>query len=259
MNRNPLYLLDRIRNLNVSLIEDMSSDAMAMITDSFDESFVRDVLFVGKTNREQRKIIRCIKDNYKYWKKETDMFWGTLGNPERYPDFILELQMDIECGMIVTVKGSVPEPQSEPFVMPPVLGESLRRLKGLSETVADNNTPNLRAIIKEKGKRIEELEAEVEELKQNKEEGKNEEWVVELFSHFCYEDKQVAQKIINEMLDKTDPEIADIIFEKITQNQISPKTKNIDMWRVLHAAKIIESDSYQNLDTALRRRRKRKQ
>lgn len=166
MSNNHLHLLDRIRNLSVSIIENMSSDAMAMMTDGFNESLVRNVLYVGKTNDEQRKIIKCIKDNYKCWKKETEMFWGTLPQLEVYPDFILELQMDIECGMVVTVEGSVSEPQTEPFVMPPVLGESLRRLKGLSETVADNNTPNLRAIIKEKGKRIEELEAEVEGLKQ---------------------------------------------------------------------------------------------
>lgn len=170
MNRNPLYLLDRIRNLNVSLIEDMSSDAMAMITDSFDESLVRNVLYVGKTNREQRKIIKCIKDNYKCWKKETEMFWGTLPQFEVYPDFILELQMDIECGMVVTVEGSVSEPQSEPFVMPPVLGESLRRLKGLSETVADNNTLKYKAIIEEKEKRIAKLETEMAELKRKYEE-----------------------------------------------------------------------------------------
>ena len=170
MNRNPLYLLDRIRNLNVSLIEDMSPDAMAMITDSFDESLVRNVLYVGKTNREQRKIIKCIKDNYKCWKKETEMFWGTLPQFEVYPDFILELQMDIECGMVVTVEGSVSEPQSEPFVMPPVLGESLRRLKGLSETVADNNTLKYKAIIEEKEKRIAKLETEMAELKRKYEE-----------------------------------------------------------------------------------------
>lgn len=63
MNKNHLHLLDRIKNLSVSIIENMSSDAMAMITDGFDESLVRNVLYVGKTNREQRKIIRCIKDN----------------------------------------------------------------------------------------------------------------------------------------------------------------------------------------------------
>ena len=139
---------------------------MAMITDSFNESLVRNVLYVGKTNREQRKIIKCIKDNYKKWKKETDMFWGTLHQLEVYPDFILELQMDIECGMVVTAEGSIPEPQSKPFKTPPVLGESLRKMKLLSETVADDTTPKPRAIVEEKEKRIKELEAEVEELKQ---------------------------------------------------------------------------------------------
>lgn len=166
MNNNHLHLLDRIKNLNVSLIKNMSPDVMVMMTDRFNESLVRNVLYVGKTNGEQREIINYIKDKYKHWKKGTDMLWGMLANPETYPDFILELQMDIECGMVVTVEGSVSESQAKPFVMPPILGESLRQLKGLSETVADDNTPNLRAIIVEKDKRIEKLEAEVEELKQ---------------------------------------------------------------------------------------------
>ena len=147
--------------------------------------------------------------------------------------------------------------------MKKTLGVSLDEIEAASVANEDDDEiENLnikRKDSEEQEKRIAELKAEVEELKQNKEEGKNEEWVVELFSHFCYEDKQVAQKIINEMRDKTDPEIADIIVEHLNKNDISPKTKNIDIWRVLHAAKIIESDSYQNLDTALRRRRKRKQ
>ena len=259
MNKNHLYLLDRIKNLNVSLIKDMSSDVMLMMTDGYDESLVRNVLCVGKTNDEQRKIIKYIKEKYKCWKKETEMLWGTPANPEKYPKFILAMQMDIECGMVVTVDGSVPASQSKPIVIPPIIGESLSKLKGSSAVVVEDSTLNQRAIIEEKDKRIEELEAEVEELKQQREDAKNEDWVVELFSHFCYEDIQVAQSIINEMRDKTDPEIADIIFERLNKNNISPKTRNIDMWRVLHAAKIIESDSYQNLDTALRRRKKGKQ
>ena len=117
MNKNHLHLLDRIRNLSVSIIENMSSDAMAMMTDGFNESLVRNVLYVGKTNREQRKIIKCIKDNYKCWKKETEMFWGTLPQLEVYPDFILELQMDIECGMVVTVERLRRE--ATPCFMPP--------------------------------------------------------------------------------------------------------------------------------------------
>lgn len=259
MSNNHLYLLDRIKNLNVSLIKDMSSDVMLMMTDGYDESLVRNVLCVGKTNDEQRKIVKYIKEKYKCWKKDTEMLWGTPANPEKYPKFILAMQMDIECGLVITAEGSVPEQHYKPFVSNSIIEESLRQLKGQSDTVADDSNLKLKAIIEEKDKRIEELETEVEELKQQREDAKNEDWVVELFSHFCYEDIQVAQSIINEMRDKTDPEIADIIFERLNKNNISPKTRNIDMWRVLHAAKIIESDSYQNLDTALRRRKKGKQ
>lgn len=166
MDKNHLYLLDRIKNLNVSLIENMSFDVMGMMTDSYKESLVRNVLYIGKTNREQRKIIRSIKDNYKCWKKDTDMFWGSLPQLEVYPDFLLKMQMDIECGMIVTAEGSVPDPLSNYFKMPPVLGESLRRLKGSSEGVAEDSTLNLKTTIEEKEKRIAELESEIRELKQ---------------------------------------------------------------------------------------------
>ena len=166
MSNNHLYLLDRIKNLNVSLIKDMSSDVMLMMTDGYDESLVRNVLCVGKTNDEQRKIIKYIKEKYKCWKKETDMLWGTPANPEKYPKFILAMQMDIECGMVVTVEGSVPASQSKPIVIPPIIGESLSKLKGSSAVVVEDSTLNQRAIIEEKDKRIEELEAEVEELKQ---------------------------------------------------------------------------------------------
>jgi len=161
MNKNHLHLLDRIKNLNVSIIENMSYDAMAMMTDRFNESLVRNVLYQGKTNREQRKIIKRIKENYKCWKKDTEMLWGSLPQLEVYPPFLLEMQMDIECGMVVTAEGSFSEPQLTPSVMPPVLGESLRKLKGLSETVAEDNTQKIRAIIEKKEKRIKELETSV--------------------------------------------------------------------------------------------------
>lgn len=113
--------------------------------------------------------------------------------------------------------------------------------------------------------RIKELEAEnttlksklAEFLSQSKTSGiqkvGNDEWVVELFSHFCYEDTQVAQSIIDEMRDKTDPEIADIIIKRKQQNQISPKTQNRELWRILHAATFYRGIEG-NLNTALRRR-----
>lgn len=166
MNKNHLHLLDRIKNLDLSLIKNMSSDVMVMMTDRFDESLVRNVLYVGKTNSEQRKIINYIKDKYKCWKQDTEILWGTFGNPETYPDFILAMQMDIECGLVITAEGSVPEQHYKPFVSNSIIEESLRQLKGQSDTVADDSNLKLKAIIEEKDKRIEELETEVEELKQ---------------------------------------------------------------------------------------------
>ena len=159
MSNNYLNLLDKIKKLNDSMIQNMSPDVMALLTHNFEESLVRNVVYVGKTNLEQRKIIRSIKDKYKSWKKDTDTFWGKLPQLEVYPQFLLEMQMDIECGMVVTAEGSVSEPLSKPFVMPPVLGESLRKLKGLPETVTEDNTQKLRAIIEKKEQRIKELEA----------------------------------------------------------------------------------------------------
>lgn len=340
MENNNLHLLDRIKNLDVSTIENMSPDVMAIITDNFNESLVRNVLYIGETNTEQRRIIRCIKNKYRIWKQARDNYWGKHPLFEVYPKYLSELQMDIECGMVVTVDGSVPESELYPLIKVSTLGAVSQKLKGIDEeTIAKDNNPDLIAIVEEKDKRIAELEAKVNQLSEqianlsitqeefdeifsdwgnpsNEEKGskgdtitspqtpqnnsigelkakltrqegqlveanninaqqaarikeleeevgilkkQKETWVVELFSHFCYEDMQDAKDIIDEMRDKSDPEIADIIFERKKANIISSKTTNIDMWRVLHAAKIYESDSYQNLDTALRRRKKRKQ
>ena len=130
MSNKHLQLLDRIKSLNVSLIEKMSSEGMAMMTDRFDESLVRNMLYVEKTNSDQRTIISCVKKNYECWRKSTDAlrFWGPLPPLGEYPDFLIEIQMDIECGMIVTEEGSVPEPIS------PIEAIIQAQLKPLKET-----------------------------------------------------------------------------------------------------------------------------
>ena len=312
MDNNHLHLLDRIKNLNVSTIENMSFDVMAMITDNFNESLVRNILYIGETNTEQRIIIRCIKNKYRSWKKDRDNYWGKHPLLEVYPKYLSELQMDIECGKLVTTEESLSEETfqnqrativeekdkriAELEAKVNQLSEQIANLSITQEefdeifsdwgnpsneekgskgdTITSPQTPQNNSIGELKAKltrqegqlveanninaqqaaRIKELEEEVGILKKQKET-----WVVELFSHFCYEDMQDAKDIIDEMRDKSDPEIADIIFERKNANIISSKTTNIDMWRVLHAAKIYESDSFQNLDTALRRRKNRKQ
>ena len=216
-------------------------------TQYYDEDIVRELVEgLGATQQDKAILIRSL------WEKSNSYYVGDY--PKQYVEPLLkslaekfcpdclqmtELYLDESTGTM-TPETPLPSHQAPATASPVPNSEQ-------------------QSIIEQQAIRIKELTAEIEELKQTREDAKNEDWVVELFSHFCYEDIQVAQSIINEMRDKTDPEIADIIFERLNKNNISPKTRNIDIWRVLHAAKIIESDSYQNLDTALRRRRKRKQ
>ena len=168
-------LISRIKNLKVSTIENMSFDVMAMITDNFNESLVRNILYIGETNTEQRKIIKCIKNNYKSWQKDTDMFWGSLPQMEVYPKFLIELQTDIECDMVVTDKGSVPESELYPLIKVPTLGETFHKLGGLSgiakTSAKESYAQKKRDIdakktkqLKEKDKTIAELKAKVKRL-----------------------------------------------------------------------------------------------
>ncbi|MBR4528063.1 MAG: hypothetical protein IKO71_06370, partial [Bacteroidaceae bacterium] len=135
------------------------------------------------------------------------------------------------------------------------------------------DTSKLQARIKELEEELSEQKAENKELKaenaelrkqleecqnQNIEqpEVKNEDWIVELLSHLCYEDEQVAKAILNEIRGKEDPVIADIIFERKKQNKISPKTQNRELWKIFHAAKLYRGIEG-NFNTALRRRQRR--
>ena len=104
---NHLFLLDRIKKLDIATIEKMSPEIMARLTDGFNESLVKNVIYVGTTNPEQRRIIHAVKNAYRDWKKD-DPYWGNPPLfPETYPQFLEELQMDIECGLVVTKEGIV--------------------------------------------------------------------------------------------------------------------------------------------------------
>ncbi|MBR0202276.1 MAG: hypothetical protein IJQ44_07440 [Bacteroidaceae bacterium] len=202
-------------------------------------------------------MVRSAKDNTHFTK-----FISAMENLAfaRYSD------MDV-LGEITPIKNYLDKEQ--PFDDYDYIGDSPNQTEVFTRADFDRALADYKAKIQELKKENKDLEEtnkrlQLELTNRPNEEAKNEDaenkaWVVELFSHFCYEDEKVAQNIIDEMSGKTDPEIADIIFERMQQNKISPKTNNIDMWRVLHAAKILESNSYQNFDTALRRRRKKQQ
>lgn len=103
-------LLERIKRLDVEIIEKMSPESMARLTNNFEELLVRNMLYIATTNSEQRKLIKLIKNGYKSW-KEDKIVIRLAGMPQlvEYPEYMKDLQMDIECGMVITEKGTFRE------------------------------------------------------------------------------------------------------------------------------------------------------
>jgi hypothetical protein len=97
---NQLEILKKIEKLDEATILKMSPDVLAILTDNFEEKLLKKFVTKAETNEGQRKLIRFIKDSYKKWKKETDQFWGMLGH-ESYPDYLLNMQVAIECGEVM--------------------------------------------------------------------------------------------------------------------------------------------------------------
>ena len=276
-------LLERIKNLNVSLIEDMSSDSLALLTEGFSEPLVRAIMCRTQDNYEQKKIFTKIKSSYKRWKKDTDFLWGPMPQMEVYPDYMDKMQLDVESGMIITEDGSIPAPPKKPFKAPyvPGLGSMFQEIYGKTHPASTDNPPIKEIVYNISTKkptqtqetsqlqaRIAELEAENASLRKQLEEERqknqgievlgagNDEWIVELLAHLCYGDEQIARDILDEIRGKEDPVIADIIFERKQKNQISPKTQNRELWKILHAAKLYRGIEG-NFNTALRRRQQR--
>jgi hypothetical protein len=249
------------RALDEKAIYDLHRQAQSFNWDKYvyhhDEDDIHEMVEkLGQTQQEKAILIRSFWKDIYYSRKKFDgpikdtwLFLKTLAQ-EFCPEYMEKTELH-----------KIPETGVEFEKRISELEDEVTRLEQKLGNVNSEVSSELETQVKEQqAARIKELEAEVEELKRKREIDNNNDWVVELFSHFCYEDVQVAQDIINEMRDKTDPEIANIIYERRDKKkEISTKTSNIDMWRVLHAAKIYESDSYQNLNTALQRRKKRKQ
>lgn len=191
-------LLERIKNLNVSLVEDMSSDTLAMLTERFSETLVRAIMCRTQDNYEQKKIFTKIKSAYKSWRKDTDIFWGAMPNMEVYPDYMDKMQLDVESGMIITEDGSIPAPPKKPFKAPyvPGLGSMFQEIYEKTHPASTDNPP-IKEIVynistKKPAKtqetaqiqaRIQELEAENASLKKQLEDYQSEDPAEEIEWH----------------------------------------------------------------------------
>lgn len=108
-------LAKRLMSVDYPIIEQMSPEIIAKLTNSFEESYVKLILYKGKNNAEQRKMIIFIKSAYKKWKKNTDMIWGSLPMYEHYPDYLENLQLDIECGKFIMDETGPDETEEDVF------------------------------------------------------------------------------------------------------------------------------------------------
>ena len=146
--------------------------------------------------------------------------------------------------------------------------ESLNLILHTGQTEKDVVANNQDTIIKELEAKLKQVTAEKEALEKQVEEYRNQPqasevqkerndgWTVELLAHLCFENEQVAKSILDDIRGKEDSVIADIILERKQRNQISRKTQNRELWKILHAAKLYRSTE-SNFNIALSRRQQR--
>lgn len=160
---NHLDLIDKIRKLDVWSAEKMSPESMAVLTNKFDESLVKDVIYVGRTNAEQLRIIKAIMQNYKQWMQSHDSLWSTIdGNT---PEYMNELLLDIEIGEVLSADGNgflTPAPLAKDIVKKEEVGKI--KVEDASD-VSSMNT-QIKELI-EATKKIEELKADNQRLQEN--------------------------------------------------------------------------------------------
>jgi len=90
-------LLDRIHILTPAQIRNLSDKAMEMITNSYEESLIRELIYQGKSNASQRIIVARIMEAF-------DKYYNSLFLVDR-PNFLDYILLDLECGMVLTDAG----------------------------------------------------------------------------------------------------------------------------------------------------------
>ena len=95
-------LLKRIKNVDYLTITNMSYEVIAQLTQDFKSLMVKELLKRGNTNVQQRAIMKAIKRSYKEWFKNENGVWSDFPGVFKYPKFLEDLQVDIECGFMIT-------------------------------------------------------------------------------------------------------------------------------------------------------------
>lgn len=147
LTEKQIELLHRINTLKYETIKGMSPDGLSRLTSEFHEPLVNALICKVTTNELQRELFRFIKNSYEQWMMLYYPFWKTIiGNSNKYPDYMNDMQLDIECGMVISKKGSY---------FPPI-------------TVQDNGEQKDSTTNASSESKIKELEEELESYKEKK-------------------------------------------------------------------------------------------
>ena len=165
-------LLKRIKNVDYITINNMSYEVIAQLTQKFDELMVKELLKRGKTNEQQRAILKTIKRSYKEWNKNETWGWVDIPGAFKYPKFLNELQVDIECGLMITDEKDADNLEER---MDDYMAKHTMTKEDIDKAISDYK--NKKVTVEKYSEttaaleaRKKELEAEIEELKsENKE------------------------------------------------------------------------------------------
>lgn len=136
-------LTRRIQSIDIDTLKRMSPRGIAVLTDGFKEALVREIICTQGTNYAQRELWEAVRTAYHQYRSDTVLWktWGEFPKVEAvYPEFMAQIDFDLECGRIITRDGSIQEKKTilripDPAVyMAKILEQSLSSLnEGESE------------------------------------------------------------------------------------------------------------------------------
>lgn len=237
-----------IEETSLEKLREIPLENLATLTNDFyHEDAVRAIIAKGTTLEKQRDAFNMLNMAYESCYEQG---WDK-------PDYFDDIQVCLNLGRMI--EDRITASTDNPPIKEIVYNISTKKPAKTQETAQlQSRIAELEAQVQQATAEKEVLKKQVEEYRKQQKAGemqeiRNDEWIVELLAHLCYEDEQVARSILDEIRGKEDPVIADIILERKQRNQISPKTQNRELWRILHAAKLYRGIEG-NFNTALRRR-----
>ena len=157
-------LFKRIEGADERIISRMSPEVLIRLTDNFKQQFVLKLVAKSKNNEGQRMICTALKKAYGEREKKRNPLWGKWGN-EVYPEYLDNLQLDIECGILITDEEKKEDEETDDFEkrMDDYMEKHTMTEEEIGAILEDEDERSAKIAALEE--RIKELEEEIEKLK----------------------------------------------------------------------------------------------